>query len=272
MQGERGLLGRAPGTADGHRVRQVDQQAYRGAGPAFGLPHFEVLGRQPDPGRITVPVTWVLNGGVGPAAERGGVPEQRVPDSGGGVDRLLVPELPGPRGAGVLTSLPRVALLMIPVPAFRQLCEDPAQRGLAQSAHRLGGQFQLARRPLQVPLPFQLAFGLPQRLHVVHGRPSQGPPDRGLVDVVQPGSGVVLAQRGLQLGQVRQVGKRGGGIPQVKRAVAGHRLARPAVGVQLRAACAQRVGQPGHLRGQALVGERLLHQRGELVPLVRAER
>jgi len=82
-----------------------------------------------------------------------------------------------------------------------------AQRGLAQPPHRLRGELQLPGVALQVPLLLQLALGLPERLHVVHGLAAQGPADRGLVDVVQACPGIVLAQLRLQVGEVGQVGQ-----------------------------------------------------------------
>ena len=161
---------------------------------------------------------------------------------------------------------------MIPVAALGQVREDPAQRGLAQPPHRLGGELQLARVALQVALPLQLALGLPERLHVVHGLAAQGAPDRGLVDVVEAGSGIVLAQLRLQVGQVSEIGQGTGGVAQAERLVAGHRVTRPGGLVHLRPPGPQRVGQPGHLRGQPGVLQRLLHQRGQLVTLPVGER
>ena len=169
-------------------------------------------------------------------------------------------------------GLPGVPLLVVPVAALGQVREDPAQRGLAQPPHRLGGQLQLARVALQVALPLQLALGLPERLHVVHGLAAQGAADRGLVDVVEAGARVVLAQLGLQVGQVSEVGQGAGGVAQAERLVTGHRVSRPGRHVHLRPPGAQRVGQPGHLRGQPSVLQRLLHQRGQLVPLPVGER
>src|ERR1035438_2120455 len=47
MQGQRRLLGRPPGTAQMHRVGQVNEQADRGRRPPLCLPYLEVGGGEP---------------------------------------------------------------------------------------------------------------------------------------------------------------------------------------------------------------------------------
>src|SRR5262249_24961325 len=147
-------------------------------------PDLEVLRRQPDQGGPAAqgPGTGgagVRGTGVGtcgdPVADRGTVPQQRVAHGRGGVDRLLVAELPRPGRSGVLAGLARVPLAVIPGAALRQVGEYLARRRLAEPAPRLGGEFELARGPLQVPLPLQFPLDLAQRLHVVHGLAAEGP-------------------------------------------------------------------------------------------------
>ena len=86
-------------------------------------------------------------------------------------------------------------LVVIPVPALREVGEDAAQGGLAEPAHCLRRQLQLAVGPFQVSLPLEFPLDLAQRLHVVDRLAAERAPDRVLVDVVQPGAGVVLPQR-----------------------------------------------------------------------------
>ena len=103
--------------------------------------------------------------------------------------------------------------------------------------------------------------------------PAEGAPDRLLVDVVQARARVVLAERGLQLGQVGEFGQRGGGVAEPQRLLAGHLHAAAHVGpVQLRAPGPERVGEPGHLGRQARVFQRVRHQLGELLALLVTER
>jgi hypothetical protein len=163
-------------------------------------------------------------------------------------------------------------LVVVPGAALGQVGEHPAQRGVAEPADGLRGELQLAVGPLQVPLPLQFPFDLAQRFHVVDGLAAERAPDRLLVDVVQPGAGVVLAQRILELGQVGEFGERGGRLAEAERRLAGHSLAWPSVEVDVRAAGPQPVGQPAHLGGQPGVLERLRHQRGQLVALGVGER
>ncbi len=103
-------------------------------------------------------------------------------------------------------------LVVIAGAALGQLGEDLPQRCLAEPAHGLGGQLQLAVAALQVALPLQFPLDLAQRFHVVHCLAAKGTADRFLVDVVQPGAGVVLAQRVLKVGQVGQLGQRLGSV------------------------------------------------------------
>ena len=198
--------------------------------------------------------------------------QQRVADRGRGVDRLLVAEAPRPGAAGVLPGLPGVVLVVIAVLALGQVGEHLPQRGLAQPAHGLRGELQLAVVALQVALPLQFPLDLAQRLHVVDRLAAERAPHRLLVDVVEPGARVVLAQRVLELGQVGELGQRGGRVAQAERILAGHLLARPAVEVHVRPAGPQRTGQPGHLRGQPGVLEGLRHQPGQLVALLVGQR
>ena len=163
-----------------------------------------------------------------------------------------------------------VVLVVVAGSAVGQLGEDLAQRGLAQPAHGLRGQLQLAVRALQVALPLELALDLPQRLHVVDGLPAECAADRFLVDVVQPRAWVVLAQRVLQVGQVGELGQRRGRVAEPERLVAGHpRLRRP---WSMSGRRARSESPAGTSRGQARVFERLRHEPGELVALGVGER
>jgi hypothetical protein len=158
-------------------------------------------------------------------------------------------------------------------PAEAQVGEDPAQRRVPEPAHGLGGELELAGVARQVALPLELALDPAQRLDVVHGLPAEGAPDRLLVDVVQARARVVLAERGLQLGQVGEFGQRGGGVAESQRLLAGHLHAAAHAGpVQLRAPGPERVGEPGHLGRQARVFQRVRHQLGEFLALLVAER
>ncbi len=148
----------------------------------------------------------------------------------------------------------------------------PASRWSWSPSRPSGRSAKICRGPLQVPLPLQFPLDLAQRVHVVHGLAAEGAADRVLVDVVEAGAGVVLAQRRRQVRQVGQVRDRRGGVAEPERLLPGHRLLLPAGHVEVRAAGAQRAGQPGHLRGQAGVGQRLVHQAGQLVPLLGGQR
>ncbi len=151
--------------------------------------------------------------------------------------------------------------------------EDPAQRRVTQPAYRLGGELEAPAVAGQVALPFQLALDAAQGLDVIHRLPAEGPPDRVLVDVVQARARVVLLERVLQLGQVGELGQGRGRVAEAERFLAGHldaaHHARP---VQVRPPGPERVGEPGHLALQPGVAERVRHQPGQLLSLLRAER
>ena len=105
---------------------------------------------------------------------------------------------------------------------FVEAGEHPAQRGVAEPADRLGRELQLAAVAGQVALPLQLALQPAQRLQVVDRLAAERAADRFLVDVVQAGARVVLAERGLQVGEVGQLGDRAGRVAEAERLAAGH--------------------------------------------------
>nr|BFE83632.1 hypothetical protein GCM10020093_062330 [Planobispora longispora] len=102
--------------------------------------------------------------------------------------------------------------------------EDAAQGGLAEAADGLGGEFEPAALAAEVALLLQLALDLLERVQVVDGRAAERAPDRRLVDVVDAGARVVLAERGLQLGQVGELVQRGHRVAHAQRLVAGEAL------------------------------------------------
>ena len=104
-------------------------------------------------------------------------------------------------GSGVV-SAGLTVLIVIAVAALGQIGENPPQRGLAEPAHRLRGQLQLAAGPLQVSLPLKFPLDLAERLHIIDRLAAERAPDRVLVDVVEPGTRVFLPQRVRQFGQV----------------------------------------------------------------------
>ena len=198
--------------------------------------------------------------------------QQRVPDRGGDVERLLVAELPGSGRPGELARLAGVPQVVVAGPAEAQVGEDPAQRRIAQPAYRLGGELELPGVTGQVPLPLQLALDAAQRFNVVYGLSPEGPPDRFLVDVVQARARVILAERRFQLGQVGELGHGRGGVAEAERLLAGHLDTAGHGGpVEVRAPGPERIGQPGHLGGQPGVVECAGHQPGELFALFVAE-
>src|SRR5207253_10267586 len=135
-----------------------------------------------------------------------GAAQQRVPDRRGDVERLLVTELPGARGAGELARLAGVPPVVVAGPAAEvQAGEDVAERRVPEPAHGLGGELEVSAVARQVALPFELSLDAAQRFDVVYGLPPERPPDRFLVDVVQARTRVVLAERRFQLGQVGEL-------------------------------------------------------------------
>ena len=83
--------------------------------------------------------------------------------------------------------------------------------------------------------------------------------------------GVVLAERGLQVGQVGHVGDRAGRVAEAERLAAGHPHAALRL-AELGPAGAQRVAERGHLRRQAGVLHGLGHQVGQLLALLVGQR
>ena len=73
-------------------------------------------------------------------------------------------------------ACPASLLVVVAAAALGEIGEYPAQRGLAQPAHGLRGELQLAVGPLQVPLPLQFPLDLAQRLHVVDGLAAERAP------------------------------------------------------------------------------------------------
>ena len=152
-----------------------------------------------------------------------------------------------------------------------QAGEDPAQGRVAEPADRLRRELQVAAVAGEVALALQLAFEPPERLQVVDRLAAERAADRLLVDVLQVRARVLLAERGLQVGQVRQVGDGAGGVAEAEGLPAGHpdpRLPLAELGPPL----AQRVAERGQLRRQARVLHRGGHQVRELLALLIGER
>ncbi len=147
------------------------------------------------------------------------------------------------------------------------------QGGVAEAADRLRGQLEVAVVGGHVTLLLQLALQAAQCLEVVDRLPAQGPADRFLVHVVHAGAGVLLAQRGLQVGQVCHLGDRGGCVAQAEGLAAAAHSAYPALRLaQLRSPLAQGVAERGHLRGQPGVFHGLGHQVGQFLALLVRQR
>ena len=132
---------------------------------------------------------------------------------------------------------------MITGAALGQLGEHLPQRCLAEAAHGLGRELQLAVGALEIPLTLKLALDLPQRLHVVHGLPAERAADRLFVHIVEARTWVVLPERILQVSQVGKLRERGRGVAQAKRVAAGHAGLRHA-GVDVWPPGPERVAEP----------------------------
>ena len=153
----------------------------------------------------------------------------------------------------------------------RQAGEDPAQRRVAEPADRLGRQLQVAAVAGQVALALQLAFEPAKRLQVVDRLPAEGVADRLLVHILQVRARVLLAEGGLQVGQVRQVGDGAGRVAEAQGLAAGHPHPRLAL-AELGPPGAQRVAERGQLGRQAGVLHRRGHQVRELLALLIGQR
>src|SRR6202035_4682705 len=100
--------------------------------------------------------------------------------------------------------------------------------------------------PLLLRIPFQAA----QPMQVVDRLPAERAADRFLIDVLHAGTWVILAERGLQVGEVRHFRDRARRVAEAERLTAGHpysalRLAK------LGPAGTQRVAERGQLRREA---------------------
>ena len=186
----------------------------------------------------------------------------------GHVDRLLVAELPFPGGAGQVARLPGVLPVVVTAPhAVLEAGEHLAQRGVAEPANGLRREFELAAVTAQVALPLQLPLEPAQRLQVIDRLPAERAADRFLVDVLHAGTWVILAERGLQVGEVRHFRDRARRVAEAERLTAGHpdsalRLAK------LGPAGPQRVAERGQLRREAGVLHRLGHQVRQFLALL----
>ena len=129
VQGERGRLRDAPGAAQRHRVRQVDEQADGGDWSA-------ARSRPPrSPRRPAVPACRL---------RRRRPAQDGVADRPDDVERLLVTEPPLAAGAGQLAGRAGIANVVVPAAAGVELAEDPGQRGQAEPPDRPRGELQLA--------------------------------------------------------------------------------------------------------------------------------
>jgi hypothetical protein len=153
--------------------------------------------------------------------------------------------------------------------ALVQAGEDAAQGDRADAPDRLGAQLQLALLTDQVALLGQLALQPAQGLDVVDGRPAEGPLDRLQVDVVQRGSRVALAERGLQRFEVSQLLQGRGGVAQAERLLPVH--GRAPVPGQVGPARAQRAAEAVQLVLEPEVAEDRLGEGGQLGSLLGGE-
>ncbi len=112
----------------------------------------------------------------------------------------------------------------------------------------------------------ELLLQLAQRLDLLGGAAAEGTLDRLQVDVVQRCARIVLAECRFQRLEVGQLLERGGGVAEPERLLAVD--AGALVPSQVGPPPAQRPSEPVQLVGQARVGHGLLHQPGQLGPLL----
>ncbi len=250
VQRQRGALHRHPAAVLDHRPRRVDAQGDGRAGPLLGLGDLHV--------------DDVQRHRAAAAAEHG------VGDGARDVPRLGVAELPRSGAADRLTGRARAVVVAVAARGPHAV-HDTAQRGLPQAPQRFRGEPEVAvGASFEQVLVAQLAFelGEPPRVHPCLR--TELADQRLDVDVLQPGSGVGLAEL---LGERVQVGEVGHGLralAQPQRVVAAE--AGGAVPVLPRTQPLQQRVQRGQLLADAGVAERLLRQRRQLGALLVAHR
>ena len=174
----------------------------------------------------------------------------RVGQRADDVQRLLVAELPRPAGPGQLAGLARVVHVVAAAPGRAQVGEHPAQRGLARAAGPPWAvRSSRSPRPVEVALLLELALEPAQLAQVVDGAAAERPADRVLVDVLQAGARVVLAQRRLELVEVGEVLQRAGRVAGAERLLAVHPLPRRASRGPAAGPAAPRPAAPSRGRG-----------------------
>src|SRR6185369_10165135 len=97
----------------------------------------------------------------------------------------------------------------VALPRLLERREHASQRGAPEPAHGLRRELELALLASQVPLPLELALDPAQPLDVVDGLPTQCPLHGLLVDVGEARARVRLAQRLVELLEVRELLQRG---------------------------------------------------------------
>ncbi|CAB4712892.1 unannotated protein [freshwater metagenome] len=191
VQREGGALHRHPPTVHGHRERRVDEQRDAGLGARLGLLHLDVADLQ----------AYAVGGG----AALGDGTQHGIGDRAGDVPRLGVAEGPLAGRAGALagrTGLVHVALTL----TARHPLGDVAQQGLAELAHRLGRELELAGRvPLEGAGVAQRALELLQGPGVDGGLVAELAGEGVEVEVVHPGAAVRLRElvgEGVEVGEI----------------------------------------------------------------------
>ncbi len=160
--------------------------------------------------------------------------------------------------------------VVLPAAAVLQVLEDLAQGGLPEPAQRLRRQLEPLAAAHQPALALQLALELLQGPHVLRRARPQSTLHGLDVDVVERRAGVLLAELVDEVVEIGQLAERACRLPVPQRLVAAHPLA--AVPGQVGPQRPQVVVQCGHLRREVGVAERLRHQAGELLALLRRQR
>ena len=160
---------------------------------------------------------------------------------------------------------------MVPAAGGLELGEHPLEGGLAEATEGSRGQLEPLVGAGQVPLTLELALQVAQPLQVGHRVAAEPLLQQVDVDVIEGRPGAVLGQLLAQRLQVGELGDRLDGL-----AVPEGLATLPHPGrrgtIQSGSQRAQVVRQLSHLRGQVGIGQRLLHQLGELLALLGAER
>ena len=236
VQRQRGGLRLAPGAAQLHRVRHVDEQRDGGRGAALGLDDLEVLGRAGSARRRRRVLRSTALRTVRTTSSGCSSPNRHsrlapVTSPAAPASRTSWP--PRPRDSSTANT------------RLSAVCAEPAQRPRGQlepvAAALAGSPGRAARARCGAA-----ARGRRRRA-------AQRALDQLLVDVVEAGAGVVLAEQVVELVEVGQFGERAGGVGEAHRLVAVHPLptAPAQVGTGRRAGPAaggpsRRPGRPAH--------------------------